>query len=157
MATTTPTRIQFKRGETYLVDALRYPASVIQGAPTVLLLLLGGPADKQEIRRLALRVAGETGLSLDTAGHGDLLVVGISAEQAEWGADRLVAEIQAKLDAMHAGHRFGEHPAECSPCRQEASADPTRTLRERLDGPDPVCQHGCWPWCPSCGDLREGP
>lgn len=107
MATTNPTRITFKRGETSLVDALRYPATYIEHAPTVLLLLLGSAADKQEIRRLALQVAGEIGLSLDTAGHGDLLVVGIGHEQAEWGADRLVTEINRKL--------AGACPHGCSP------------------------------------------
>jgi hypothetical protein len=22
---------------------------------------------------------------------------------------------------------------------------------------DIVCKHGCYPWCPECGDLRDGP
>jgi hypothetical protein len=94
-----PTRIQFTKGETYLVDALRYPAARIQGAPSVLLMLIGGPSDKAEVRKLAMQAAGEVGLSLEA--NDNLLVIGINAAQAEAGADALVREIQRKLDAAN--------------------------------------------------------
>jgi hypothetical protein len=104
---TNPTRVQFTQSETYLVDALRYAAKEVQGAPTVHLMLIGGSNDRQTVSRLGLTVAGELGLSLEVGHGGDLFVVGITSERAEHGADRLVAEIQRKLDPRPPLRRVG--------------------------------------------------